>query len=1169
MSAFKKVISLVLCFAMLLGTVAVAGDLLAPKANAAEGTSSVKTYAELAEQYDNFIYLATDAYETVDGELVLSDGYVQPGDLLTFRLYFKSDRYIGSSTLYQVCDFDFFDNTRVTGAEPNSSAGFTEGLDAVSNSAHPMVSGHEMTFSMTSNQGSNVAWLKTVCLIDTAVLATWGTIQIVTNTTPTSTLGTQALRLNQDIWMLEFYLTVREGLEEGATGTIRTEFNVWQMSAHPTTGVAPDKRKRANVYSLPAPASEDAWDSSVDENSCGNMAAQYSSIGAFLYDDLTHTFTIGDAPSGPVATTYTAEFIENDGSTVISSEKYEKGAAVTVPEAVAYQLGWADASTGKLVDLTDYTMPGKKVTFVRVLSTDKFDLKIDLDGGSVDASALPADVTDNGDGTLTAKVPFNGTFDLSTIPAPEKTGYTASWDPSTVTVDSIKGASSKVVWTANTYKVSFYANKGDAEPFTVVDATYGKPLTLTIPADSFDKKLGAWVDYETDEEACAAALKGTNYVAQFGTFTGTSDKSYYASFTEFNSSISFMVRDYESMDINAWKTYTIKYNDAGQKLSVNNITAIVNALKAEGLTVRTLAGQATRYAMYTDSTLSTAIDTTSGIAFDGAKEIYVATVFTVNVTWQVPVFDEATASYTEDLNEATVSQTSLSSGTTPAEIKSVFEVNIKVPSTLKYDAAAGYKFDGWFDEQGNPYTYDSYWGVSLPCGSPENVVLTARFSETQYDVILNMNNGDSPDTLTIEGVKVGLGDSIDLDGATLINTATSEAVEHPVIGAENSEQPVAYRGMNGYKFLGWSVHKAATADDIIEFPIDSISYEALKTSLYKGNIVLYAVWEALEYDLVLMYDTPESNPKGPFEERVFAEPLTFKVKTGDTIETYTKDESIKNLAIENAPEGFKFYDWCQKNGATITDSKMPAYGAKYYANYTSRVIKVYVDYNHGRVDEEGNAIESIQLSALSQSANKDNWLYYGEDFERKADDEAGIKQGAGPEIRNTLVTGNLRPGENYEVVGWDVYHVKNEEDVFDKTKWIKGVNDDGSTIAKDTIVYQIQWKHHSEFLFRVYDTDAKICKALGKNLKMYYWKNGNYATRKEAQVNTQPELLVIFFFKPTLENWDVTRFFDIEMWRSLSLRYDPFSVPKSALTIEAFIAFMKMIPELIGNLIKG
>ncbi|MGN0573673.1 MAG: hypothetical protein ACI4IX_07010, partial [Acutalibacteraceae bacterium] len=1005
--------------------------------------------------------------------------------------------------------------------------------------------------------------------IDEADRINMETIMFATETDQNSTLGTQCLRMNSDLWFGEFYLKVKDGLADGTTGTIRLEIRLWKLSNDAKTGAYPDKKKLGDMASLPAPATDDAWDTSVDETSTQGMYDQYQSIEAFLYDDLTHTFTIGDAPSGPVATTYTAEFIENDGSTVISSEKYEKGAAVTVPEAAANQLGWADASTGKLVDLTGYTMPGKKVTFVRVLTTDKFDLKIDLDGGSVDASQLPADVTDNGDGTLTAKVPFNGSFDLSTIPTPEKTGYTASWDPATVTVDSIKGASAKVVWTANTYKISLYVNKGDAEPFTVVDATYGKALTVTIPADSFDKKLGAWVDSETDEEACAASLKGTNYVAQFGTFTGTSDKAYYASFTDFDSSISFMVRDYDSMDVNAWKTYTIKYNDAGQKLSVNNITAIVNALKAEGLTVRTLAGQATRYAMYTDSTLSTAIDTTSGIAFDGAKEIYVATVFTVNVTWQVPVFDEATAAYTEEFNEATVSQTTLSSGTTPAEIKSIFEANVKVPSTLKYDAAAGYQFDGWYDEQGNEYTYDSYWGVSLPCGSPENLVLTAKFSVAEYDVILSMNNGDSPDTLMIDGVKVSLGDSLDIDGVTLINTATGEAVEHPVADVENSEQPVAYRGMNGYKFVGWSTHKKATADDIIEFPIDSITYEGLKTSLYKGNIVLYAVWEALEYDLVLMYDTSESNPKGPFEDRIFAEPLTFKVKTGDSIETYTKSSSTRDLAIASAPEGFNFYDWCQKNGATITDSKMPAYGVTYYANYTSRVIKVYVDYNHGRVDEEGNPIESVQLSALSQSANKDNWLYYGEDFERVADDEAGIKQGAGPEIRNTLVTGNLRPGENYEVVGWDVYHVKNEEDVYDQTKWIKGVNDEGSTIAKDTIVYQIQWKHHSEFLFRVYDTDGKLCKALGKNLKMYYWKNYNYATRKDAQVNAQPELLVIFFFKPTLENWDVTRFFDIEMWRSLSLRFDPFSVPKSSLTIEAFVAFMKMIPELIGNLING
>ncbi|MGN0546826.1 MAG: hypothetical protein ACI4I3_05790, partial [Acutalibacteraceae bacterium] len=897
------------------------------------------------------------------------------------------------------------------------------------------------------------------------------------------------------------------------------------------------------------------------------------SIEAFLYDDLYHEFTIGEP--GSAVTKYTAEFVEKDGSTVISSEKYEKGAAVTAPEAAANQLGWANKSTGMLVDFNEYTMPARNVTFIRVLTTDKFDLKIDLDGGTVDTSKLPADVTDNGDGTLTAKVPLNGSFDLSTIPAPEKAGYTASWDPSTVTVDSIKGADAKVIWEANTYKISFFANKGDAEPYTVVDATYGEDLTLTVPTDAFDKKLGAWMDYDTDSEACAVSLVGTNYTARFGVFTGTSDKSYYAKFTDFDSSISFMIRDYAAADLNAWVPYSVKYNDAGKTLGVNNITAIVNSLKTEkGLSVASFPGLSTKYYMYSDPELATIVDTTKGIEFDGAKVIYIETSFAVNVTWKVPVFDEATAAYTDTFTENTVALKSLTKATSAADEKSVFAINAKVPTALKYDAAAGYKFDGWFDEEGNAYTYDSYWGISLPYGTPENVVITAKYSETQYDVILSMNNGDSPDTLTIEGVKVGIGDSLDIDGATLINTATNEAVEHPVVDVENSEQPVAYRGMNGYKFVGWSVYKKATADDIIEFPIDNITYEALKTALFKGNLTLYAVWEALEYDLVLMYDTPESNPKGPFDDRKFAEPLTFKVKTGDTIETYTKSSSTRDLAIASAPEGFNFYDWCQKNGATITDSRMPAYGVTYYANYTSRVIKVYVDYNHGRVDEEGNPVNSIQLSALSQSAIKDNWLYYGEDFERKADDEAGIKQGAGPAIRNTLVTDSLRPGENYEIVGWDIYHVKNEEDVYDQTKWIKGVNDEGSTIAKETLVYQIQWKHHSEFLFRVYDTDGSfrngnLYKALGKDLKMYYWKNGNYATRKEAQINNQPDLKVIFFIVPTLENWDVTRFFDIEMWRSLSLRFDPFWVPKSSLTIDAFIAFMKMIPELIGNLING
>ena len=82
MSTFKKVVSLMLCFAMLLGTVAIAGNsIVAPKAYAAEApVSGIDSYADLAAKYDNFVYLGLEFYEkNSDGEYTLTDYKVQPG----------------------------------------------------------------------------------------------------------------------------------------------------------------------------------------------------------------------------------------------------------------------------------------------------------------------------------------------------------------------------------------------------------------------------------------------------------------------------------------------------------------------------------------------------------------------------------------------------------------------------------------------------------------------------------------------------------------------------------------------------------------------------------------------------------------------------------------------------------------------------------------------------------------------------------------------------------------------------------------------------------------------------------------------------------------------------------------------------------------------------------
>ncbi|MDY6016152.1 MAG: hypothetical protein SPI97_00870, partial [Oscillospiraceae bacterium] len=297
MSAFKKVISLVLCFAMLLGTVAVAGDLLAPKATAAEGTSSVKTYAELKAQYNNFIYMGTDAYETVDGELVLSDGYVQPGDTITMRLYIKSDRYLGPMKTYQVADSHFFDVKSITGVPGTGTNGYTTNQTTTYNPDHPMTVSHGISLIMTTSNANSVAWIKAVCGMDEADRLNMETIMFATETDLNSELGEQCLRMNSDLWFGEFYLKVKDGLADGTTGTIRNEIRLWKLSENSATGAYPDKKKLGDMASLPAPATDDAWDTSVDETSTQGMYYQYQSIEAFLYDDLTHTFTIGENPN--------------------------------------------------------------------------------------------------------------------------------------------------------------------------------------------------------------------------------------------------------------------------------------------------------------------------------------------------------------------------------------------------------------------------------------------------------------------------------------------------------------------------------------------------------------------------------------------------------------------------------------------------------------------------------------------------------------------------------------------------------------------------------------------------------------------------------------------------------------------------------------------------------
>ena len=63
--------------------------------------------------------------------------------------------------------------------------------------------------------------------------------------------------------------------------------------------------------------------------------------------------------------------------------------------------------------------------------------------------------------------------------------------------------------------------------------------------------------------------------------------------------------------------------------------------------------------------------------------------------------------------------------------------------------------------------------------------------------------------------------------------------------------------------------------------------------------------------------------------------------------------------------------------------------------------------------------------------------------------------------------------------------------------------------------------------------------------------------------------MIILFLKPSLENFNIKQFFNAEMWKNVSLRIDPFFLPKAMFTPEAIAGLFKALFTAIGTLIKG
>ena len=1099
MSKMKKVISLVLCIAMLAGTFTFLGDLIAPSASAAAGTTNVATYAEIDAQYDQFVYIGVDVIEA-DGEL--TDGYVKAGDWLEYRVTVLSDMYVGNTLPHIVYDRDFFDVRVVTSTTPSTSNTFEkadyEGNKKFAdgkfmNPNHPVApqNGEVASYNtLTALPYSNITTQLGNCSIDASVYKNWDLVK--TNLGVTSSITNVNFEMKADEWITSWYVRVKEGLADGETGNSFSPDAIWKVD--PTT-LAINAKAICDVYTSLT---------SGTYASSKSMSVNGGNIKALLLEDTYHTFTIGEKPAEeepdePVK--YEAKFVSLDGTEIAKAE-YAEGETIAVPE-VADLLGWVD-STGKLVEVNT-TMGTKAVTYTAVLTTDKFDVKVVLGGGTYDV--VPEGATVDGD-NLIIKAGLGETVDLAAIALPEKEGYTASWPVETVKVESTRGATVRLTWAVDTYNATFYLDKeaydAGAEAIATNTFRYGTDMTaafaqaeIGLAARKPEKKFVGWKNAATGE----AVEKTTKF---------SEDVVLYADWTDYSASLKVWGRDYAN---GGWKEITTKYADTGATVKINDLKALVTEANYGTSAVQyNVAGSASTFSN------ETAIRNDFTMA-EGNSEIYLYTSTKFDVVFTTPVFDE---------NGYITEETGKENKTVYSQTDDTF----LTANVLPTDPAAhtGYKFVGWTDAEGNVYPAGK---IVLDYADGTSYEFIAKYEEVEYTIEFIINNAATyKQTVKAEGT-FKVGDTITLSEMTYLDE-NGEETALPEAGKENQEQAEGpYDSLNGYAFKGWK--SGAYAASVVDCDItEEITLDPAKLDelTYSDKITIRGIWEGLYYDFVAYYaDTYENGAP------VYKAMPAVKVQTGASLnDAYAAATETANA---NLPEGKRFSLWKLEDGSNRPNT-MPAYGTEVYATYLGKSLSIYIDYNYGTED----APVALDVT-MSKSNQYSRFLFDGVDVVN--DVPAGEAISIDKMIRMSAVSDAVSPGEQYEVVNWKVYYVVNEEDVYNPEKWVEGYSDvEGSTIAKYTLIYQVEWMAHKDFLFRVYNTDGALRSAIDKKFQKHFWYMDKPTDEEGAvALNTLPDRLILLGFIPKLDGFDFDRFFEADMWSNLSIRIDPLTLSKA------------------------
>ena len=377
MSTFKRSLSAFMAFIMVLSVFSGVAGVFAPKASAAAvaGTSMVKSYDAIEAEYDKFIYLGEEAYEDDgNGNLILTDYYVQPGDWITYRLYVKSDLFIGNSMPYTAYDNSFFDVTVCTDNPVISNGYETLNDNAPKNPNHPMVADQQIYHSLTSKTANGVSVIKNgYCELDNVASSTLDlTMNQWTKDTTNSALAYMNV-FTSDEWLLEWKVRVREDLPEGARGISQIYYNMFKIAKRSDTGET-DYRRPADVSSADSTIDIPQWENVPKYDQSKSMYVNRNIIQHFFVEDTYMEFTIGEAPAGGMISTIVmlVLMVAVFYFFVIRPQKKQEKEVATMRNAlqVGDEITTVGGIIGKIVSIKEETVmieTGNERTKIRIL----------------------------------------------------------------------------------------------------------------------------------------------------------------------------------------------------------------------------------------------------------------------------------------------------------------------------------------------------------------------------------------------------------------------------------------------------------------------------------------------------------------------------------------------------------------------------------------------------------------------------------------------------------------------------------------------------------------------------------------------------------------------------------------------------------------------------------